>query len=118
LPALIARETKNIATQKARKLLDELGLSDRLSHRPGELSGGEQQRVAIARALIMEPEVILADEPTGNLDTLTGVKIEDMLSSLGVSRKISLIVVTHNPRLASKMSRKITLVDGRIAIDE
>jgi lipoprotein-releasing system ATP-binding protein len=85
-----------------------------LTHKPGELSGGEQQRVAIARALILEPEILLADEPTGNLDTETGKKIEDMLIGLNRGKGITLVVVTHNESLACRMSQQIGLRDGRI----
>ena len=89
-------------------------MGDRITHKPGELSGGEQQRVALARALILEPEILLADEPTGNLDTETGKKIEDMLLALNRTSGITLIVVTHNPSLADRMSQHIGLRDGRI----
>jgi lipoprotein-releasing system ATP-binding protein len=91
-----------------------VGLGDRLTHKPGELSGGEQQRVAVARALIMEPEIILADEPTGNLDSETGKKIEDILLDLNRTKRITLVVVTHNRMLADKMSKSIGLRDGKI----
>jgi lipoprotein-releasing system ATP-binding protein len=94
--------------------LHEVGLGDRLTHKPGELSGGEQQRVAVARALIMEPEIILADEPTGNLDSETGKKIEDILLDLNRTKRITLVVVTHNRMLADKMSKNIGLRDGKI----
>jgi lipoprotein-releasing system ATP-binding protein len=114
MPALISGIDKKQATQKAHVLLREVGLGHRLKHKPGELSGGEQQRVAIARALVMEPQILLADEPTGNLDTETGKKIEDILVNLNVARKITLIVVTHNKLLAERMSRRIGLRDGKI----
>jgi len=91
-----------------------VGLGNRLTHKPGELSGGEQQRVAVARALIMEPEIILADEPTGNLDTETGKKIEDLLIKFNEDKKITLIIVTHNKSLADRMSQNIGLKDGKI----
>jgi lipoprotein-releasing system ATP-binding protein len=114
MPALIQRKPQAEATRTAEKILSELGLGDRMKHKPGELSGGEQQRVALARALILEPEIILADEPTGNLDTETGKKIEDALVSLNQSKKLTLIVVTHNTSLAERMSKRIGLSDGRI----
>jgi lipoprotein-releasing system ATP-binding protein len=114
MPALIQRIPKAEAKRRAEAILDEVGLGDRITHKPGELSGGEQQRVALARALILEPETLLADEPTGNLDTETGKKIEDTLLALNRTRGITLIVVTHNPSLAGRMSQHIGLSDGRI----
>src|SRR5664279_150817 len=113
MPALISGMPKKLAAQKAYSLLEELGLEKRTRHKPGELSGGEQQRVAIARALIMEPEILLADEPTGNLDTETGKKIEDILVGLNISKKITLVVVTHNKSLADRMQKRVGLRDGR-----
>lgn len=118
MPALINGLSKQEAREKAEVILKELGLGDRITHRPGELSGGEQQRVAIARALIMEPEILLADEPVGNLDTETGKKIEDILLELNRTKHIILVVVTHNKSLADRMSRSIGLRDGRIVTDE
>ncbi len=94
-------------------ILSQLGLKDRLNHRVGELSGGEQQRVAIARALIMEPHLLLADEPTGNLDKATGDEITKLLLSLSKSRNLALVVATHNMELARQMSKQLLLVDGR-----
>lgn len=114
MPALIQRMPKQDARRRAEAILGEVGLSDRVTHKPGELSGGEQQRVALARALILEPEILLADEPTGNLDTETGKKIEDILLELNRTKRITLIVVTHNPLLADRMSQHIGLRDGRI----
>ena len=114
MPALIRRIPKAEARRKAAVILNEVGLGDRMTHKPGELSGGEQQRVAIARALILEPEILLADEPTGNLDTETGKKIEEILMTLNRSKQITLVVVTHNESLASRMSQQIGLRDGRI----
>jgi lipoprotein-releasing system ATP-binding protein len=114
MPALIRRVPKAEARRKATAILNEVGLADRMTHKPGELSGGEQQRVAIARALILEPEILLADEPTGNLDTETGKKIEEILMTLNRSKQITLVVVTHNESLASRMSQQIGLRDGRI----
>ena len=114
MPSLISGLSKKQAMEKASHLLEEVGLEHRLKHKPGELSGGEQQRVAIARALVMEPEILLADEPTGNLDTETGKKIEDILVNLNTVKKITLIVVTHNKLLADRMSGRIGLRDGNI----
>jgi lipoprotein-releasing system ATP-binding protein len=114
MPALISGMPKKLAAQKAYSLLEELGLEKRTGHKPGELSGGEQQRVAIARALVMEPEILLADEPTGNLDTETGKKIEDILVNLNATKKITLVIVTHNKLLSERMSGKIGLRDGKI----
>ena len=114
MPALIGGMQKKQAGEKACKLLEEVGLESRIRHKPGELSGGEQQRVAIARALIMEPEILLVDEPTGNLDTETGRKIEDILVNLNVEKKITLVAVTHNQLLAERMSERIVLRDGKI----
>jgi len=114
MPALIAGMPKKQAAEQAGGLLSEVGLDHRLKHKPGELSGGEQQRVAIARALVMDPEILLADEPTGNLDTETGKKIEDVLVNLNEAKKITLIVVTHNKLLADRMSGGIGLRDGKI----
>ena len=114
MPGLISGLPKKQAADQAMQLLQEVGLEHRLKHKPGELSGGEQQRVAIARALVMEPEILLADEPTGNLDTETGKKIEDILVNLNTMKKITLIVVTHNKLLADRMSGRIGLRDGEI----
>ncbi len=114
LPALIGGKSRKEARQKALQLLTEVGLEHRIRHKPGELSGGEQQRVAIARALVMDPEILLADEPTGNLDTETGKKIEDILVNLNKTKKITLVVVTHNQLLSERMSGRIGLRDGKI----
>jgi lipoprotein-releasing system ATP-binding protein len=114
MPALIRRMPKREARERAETLLSQVGLADRMTHKPGELSGGEQQRVAIARALILDPEILLADEPTGNLDRETGKKIEEILVALNRTKGITLIVVTHNQSLADRMSRQIGLSDGRI----
>ena len=95
-------------------MLAEVGLTHRATHRPGELSGGEQQRVAIARALIMEPDVILADEPTGNLDPVTGEEIENLLRDLNGSRGTTLIVVTHKETLSLSMDRRVGLIGGKL----
>ena len=114
MPALISGMSKKKAGEKACKLLNEVGLEHRIKHKPGELSGGEQQRVAIARALVMEPEILLVDEPTGNLDTETGKKVEDILVNLNATKNITLVTVTHNELLAERMSDRISLRDGRI----
>jgi lipoprotein-releasing system ATP-binding protein len=117
MPALINGLPKREARDRAEVILQEMGLKARMTHKPGELSGGEQQRIAVARALIMEPEVILADEPTGNLDTETGGKVEDMLLMLNKTKGITLVVVTHNQLLARRIPRNIGLRDGKIAYD-
>jgi len=109
---------RSVRRQRSTELARLVGLGGRLGHRPRELSGGQQQRVAIARALANEPLVLLADEPTGNLDTETGKKIEDILIALNRNRGITLIVVTHNPSLAGRMSQHIGLSDGRIYVSE
>ena len=117
MPALIRGIKKREACKDAADILNKVRLGQRISHKPGELSGGEQQRVAIARALMLKPEVILADEPTGNLDTKTGNAIQDLLIDLNTELKITLVMVTHNRILADKMPRKISLMDGRIVSD-
>ncbi|MGE3550463.1 MAG: ABC transporter ATP-binding protein [Geobacter sp.] len=114
LPALINRQPRKDAEQQARQLLEQVGLGHRLQHRPGELSGGEQQRVAIARALVLGPELLLADEPTGNLDMKTSEAIHELLARLQQETGITLVVVTHNERLAAGMGRVVRLVDGVI----
>ncbi len=114
MPAFICGIPRRQAEEKAVALLKELGLGDRLSHRPGKLSGGEQQRVAVARALIMQPKVVLADEPTGNLDTSTAGMVQELMISLSKQKGATLIVVTHNPRFASRMERQFEMVDGRL----
>lgn len=113
MPALIARYPYKKAAEKAREVLEKVGLEKRLTHRAGELSGGEQQRVAIARALIMKPRLILADEPTGNLDWLTGREIADLLIRLNNEEQVAMVIATHNQRLAEKMSRQKEMVGGR-----
>lgn len=100
--------------EKAVKLLERLGLSHRLEHMPSELSGGEQQRVAMARALVKEPEILMADEPTGNLDRETGEMVEEVLFCECKKRNISLVIVTHNPELAAKAGRIIRMRDGKL----
>jgi len=99
---------------RAMELLDRFGLSDRMKHRPAELSGGERQRVAIARALINEPALLLADEPTGNLDLKTGESILDVLAELRQSSGLTMVMVTHDERIAARADRVIRLIDGRV----
>ncbi len=113
MPCLIRGLLKDESASRAEAILTLVGLKERLSHKPGELSGGEQQRVAVARALVLEPKVLLADEPTGNLDAKTGESVFDLLQELNRIKGVTLIVVTHNLKLAEKMSRQIQLVDGR-----
>jgi lipoprotein-releasing system ATP-binding protein len=113
LPGLISRRPAEEVKKKAEELLSYLGLSKRMKHKPGELSGGEQQRVAVARALMQDSGLILADEPTGNLDTATGNSLFDLFMDLNRSRGITFIIVTHNMALAECCHRKLTMADGR-----
>ena len=115
MPLLVRRDSIKLAKEKAKQLLTEIGLSDRLYHKPSELSGGECQRVAVARALIAKPLVVLADEPTGNLDPETAEKVFDGLINLNHSIGSSLIVVTHNHDLANKLDQVVILERGTIA---
>lgn len=117
MPGLIGGLGRDEAQEKAEQLLREVGLSHRLTHKPGELSGGEQQRVAIARALVMSPALLLADEPTGNLDRKTSEGVHDLLEKLHTETGITLVVVTHNESFAASLGRTVHLVDGRIAGD-
>ena len=114
MPALIGGMKRSEAETLASDLLRDVGLSHRLTHRPGELSGGEQQRVAIARALVLSPQLLLADEPTGNLDMKTSDEVHDLLADIHRNKGITLMIVTHNERLAAGMGRIIRMVDGRI----
>jgi len=114
LPARMARTSVDDCSGVARKLLERVGLKERMDHKPYELSGGEQQRVAIARALINEPELILADEPTGNLDSHTGEGIIDLLCEIQRERQTTLIIATHDGKVAARAPRVIQLVDGKI----
>ncbi|MBM3220499.1 MAG: ABC transporter ATP-binding protein [Candidatus Rokubacteria bacterium] len=113
IPSLLARRPTNEARARATEALVEVGLADRMRHRPGELSGGEQQRVAIARALVNGPRLILADEPTGNLDPKTSEVIYDLFLRLQAERGIAFLIATHNPDLARKAERGYRLVEGR-----
>lgn len=114
LPLMIARTPRARALDRARALLTEVGLGARLHHRPGELSGGEQQRVAIARALIGEPSIVLADEPTGNLDVATSDEIHELILKMNERLGVSFVIVTHNPSLASMMTRRLVMRDGKV----
>lgn len=114
MPCLIQGMSKKEAALRAEAILTTVGLKERLAHKPGELSGGEQQRVAVARALVLEPKVLLADEPTGNLDTKTGESIFTLLRELNQEKGVTLIMVTHNLKLAGELPRQIHLVDGRV----
>jgi len=120
IPGLIARSQKSEVRsqkdlyEKAEHLLDELGVLERKDHRPGELSGGEQQRVAVARALILNPRVVLADEPTGNLDAATGEDLFNLLLRLNKDKGITFVLVTHNESLSKRCHRVLKMVDGRL----
>jgi len=114
LPARVARTSASGAEKRGRDLLARVGLAERVEHKPLELSGGEQQRVAIARALINAPELLLADEPTGNLDSHTGGEIIELLKSLRVENQTTLIIATHDEKVAAHAQRVIELADGRI----
>ena len=114
MPGLIHRLAREEAEAQAREMLEIVGLSHRLDHKPGELSGGEQQRVALARALVLKPRLLLADEPTGNLDEATGEGIHQLLVELNQRLGIAAIVVTHNPRLAERMPRRLRLWEGQV----
>jgi lipoprotein-releasing system ATP-binding protein len=114
LPARLARMPVPVAEARGRELLARVGLKDRTEHRPYELSGGEQQRVAIARALMNEPDLVLADEPTGNLDSHTGEGIIELLCALHAERKATLIIATHDAKVAARAPKVVELVDGQI----
>jgi lipoprotein-releasing system ATP-binding protein len=115
MPAFIQRRARRIVQQEAQQLLSSVGLGDRLHHRPGELSGGEQQRVAVARALINKPDVVLADEPTGNLDRATGQAVQKLLRQLNEELGQTFVIVTHDREFAAHMDRAISLVDGKVS---
>ena len=115
MPALIDGQARTTATVKAKQLLERVGLGARLDHRSGELSGGEQQRVALARALVMDPALLLADEPTGNLDSASGNRVFALLRELSQSLKLAVVMVTHNLELARAMDRCLVLADGQLS---
>jgi lipoprotein-releasing system ATP-binding protein len=112
MPLLIRRETKARALEQARELLARVGLGERLTHKPGELSGGERQRAAVARALITKPQLVLADEPTGNLDAGNGEQVLELMLTLNRELQTSLVIVTHDMSIAARMDRVLVLQDG------
>jgi len=115
MPLLIRKALPTQAKEKAEEILVDVGLKERLTHRLGELSGGERQRVAIARALVAEPQCVLADEPTGNLDEKTAAQVYELILELNQKRKTSFVIVTHNRQLVEKMNRVLTLENGILA---
>jgi lipoprotein-releasing system ATP-binding protein len=116
MPALIARLPQPVAREQAEAILVRVGLKERLTHRVTTLSGGEQQRVAVARALVLEPEVLLADEPTGNLDPKSGARVQELILELNRERGLTSVIVTHNLAMARVLDRQITLLDGKTVI--
>jgi len=114
MPLLIRREAKAVALAKAAELLDRVGLGERLTHKPGELSGGERQRAAVARALITRPKLVLADEPTGNLDAGNGEHVMQLMLELNREMQTSLVIVTHDETIAARMDRVLVLEDGEL----
>jgi lipoprotein-releasing system ATP-binding protein len=118
MPGLIQGRSRKDMEPRASSLLEEVGLKDRMLHRPGELSGGEQQRVALARALVLDPKLLLADEPTGNLDSRTSEAMHQLFQKVNETRKTTIVIVTHNAALAGTMERVVTLRDGKVERDE
>jgi lipoprotein-releasing system ATP-binding protein len=117
MPLLISGVKSSLARETARNVLEEVGLGDRMDHRPNQLSGGQNQRVAIARALVNKPSIVIGDEPTGNLDSKSSENIYELLRKLNIEHQQTFILVTHDERMAEKTDRIIRLVDGRIAED-
>jgi lipoprotein-releasing system ATP-binding protein len=117
MPALIGRIPRASSEERALEILERVGLSHRTTHKPGELSGGEQQRVALARGLVVRPSLLLADEPTGNLDSHTGEEIHKLFTELNEELGMTMLVVTHNPELAARMPRCLRMQDGGLATD-
>lgn len=117
LPMLLAGQAPKIRRERATEMLENVGLGPRMSHRPDQLSGGERQRVAIARSIVMKPNVLLADEPTGNLDSKSGTEIVAILEELN-AEGLAVLVVTHDPNLGNRARRQIKMVDGKISVDE
>ena len=118
MPGLILRLPRGEASARAAAMLRRLGLAERLTHRPGELSGGEQQRVALARALLLRPRLLLADEPTGNLDTKTGREMHELFFELNRELEMTILIVTHNDELAARTPRRLRMADGVIVEQE
>jgi lipoprotein-releasing system ATP-binding protein len=118
VPGLIQGRPRREMEKRALSLLEEVGLTSRASHRPGELSGGEQQRVAVARALALDPKLVLADEPTGNLDSATSDAIHELFFQINREHGTTIIVVTHNPAFAERMPRVVRMRDGRVELDD
>jgi lipoprotein-releasing system ATP-binding protein len=117
MPALIRNVGREQAADQAASMLGEVGLGARVHHRPGELSGGEQQRVAVARALVLRPDVVLADEPTGNLDSHTGEAVHELLKTLNREKGITFIIVTHNDHLARRADRVFRMAEGDLSLE-
>lgn len=118
IPGLLGGASRRKVEARARELVERVGLGERMSHRPGELSGGEQQRVAVARALVNRPAMVLADEPTGNLDSETADSIYGLLREINQSEGVTFLIVTHNGSIAAQMDKQVVMVDGRIATSQ
>ena len=116
MPAMIQRMNAGEAEDRAMAMLERVALAHRVAHRPGELSGGEQQRVALARALVMSPRLLLADEPTGNLDEVTAAGIHELLDQLNQETGLTIVVVTHSSKLAGRLPRQLRMTEGRLAV--